>query len=369
MKKVIMPLLLAIVFIWGVSEVNAASTVQIVCSSATCSTTEFEVAQLNSYNTSSSNSKYKAYSSYLTKYNYVDYYVYSGSSATLTEGYYWTSTWSSTSGFSNKNVFDNFKYYYAGTYVFLVKQSGSSANMYPDYTEYIVYVSVKSDNTVGTIRVEKIKNSKGTTITATKETQLSFEGMKAYYNGYYESDEVFRLGNYYTGEYADKTKTAWYYINISGKSGGNTYGYIYDENGCVKSGSACYTFSCQNNNTCSVELKGNQALVFRSNQLDVNTNITVSLYNGLQADGYTNSSTAAYSNGYTASNGSGYYYFTIGSSGASYIDYTWNYSSSNVPKTGVEVNIVPYVVMVAFSLLVCAFLVTSRRKSAKEFYF
>lgn len=393
-KKIMMLLFILGIFVVGFSSVKA--DIDITCGDTNCNTFSFKLVQLTPSNTSSSGT-YKDYASYVESYyqseaacGYMtkaagcgnltdlrDEFAFSGSYSTGTMGFDFYTNY----GFHNLSelIGTSKSYTKAGTYVFLVKATSthdsSGTQLELDKTEYIIYVSVKSNLTIGTTVAKKIKDINGSIVNVdTKVNELTYGAAGVYpvtftYNGgsiladfYYKND--------ITGEYADLTKTILYQFSI-GDLDKTVEAVLYDKNGCVKTNNVCtkITFT-QSSSMKDVNLKAGEALVFPKGSLKVGYIMWSRTYNGLSDSGY-NLTQNHYSNGVlrTYNNGSGGSTdgATLGGSGVNYTVYIWNYPNSNVPDAGVIIKILPYAIIVGLVLIsvVLFLLLTNKRKKTE----
>lgn len=343
----------------SVSELSfqdVSKTIEITCGSASCETSKFSVVQLTDANTYRTGT-YGNYRTYFDSTKHISYGTYYASIYLNNEPYMWETSWGSSGGFyTGKTIFNSISYSngYYGTYAFLLKQEQAHSSQQIDLTEYIVYVTTNSSYSVVSIQAKRIKNSSGQTITATPVSELSFSS-----NAMDLTTADFYIANHITGTYADVTLYVDYRITYNGS--GTITAYIYNQ-----SGQAISTVSLSNYVEKSVSLYNNQYLVVKNGEAP-GSSFKVYAYSGLEYKGY-NLNYKAYSVGSTAYHSSGIfniYSRTTGHSGAngdSYIDYTWNYPDSNIPATGVDLNITPYIVIGGMSLLVVFYVMTSRRR-------
>lgn len=339
----------------NVSELSfqdVSKTIEITCGSASCETSKFSVVQLTDANTYRTGT-YGNYRSYFDNTKHISYGTYYASIYLNNGPYEWETSWGSSGGFyTGKTIFNSISYSngYYGTYAFLLKQEQAHSSQEIDLTEYIVYVTTNSNYSVVSIQAKRIKNSSGQTITATPVSELSFSS-----NAMDLTTADFYLANHITGTYADLSKTVYYNISFNGYGVPSSFtAYIYNESGQVIRNTTLYNYGS------TIGLANNEYLVVKGGTA-ISASYNVSVYTGLESYGY-NPTYKAYSNGYSTSMSSGYFYISARSSGASYIDYTWNYPNSNIPATGVDLNITPYIVIGGMSLLVVFYVMTSRRR-------
>lgn len=354
-----------------------AQGIDIVCGNNECEKMSFQIVQLTNSNVKY-NQKYEDYSSYFQE-NFQStraclFLSKTNNCVSLENEYIFDMQWSTSQGFSaySSNGFVNLSdgigttssYIKAGTYVFLLKNVGESVEL--DLTEYIIYVNVKSDLSIGSFIVQKIKDSDGSVISSIKVDTISYKNMNVYTTNIFDEEVDFYLINSLSGLYADLSKIVYYHMSVDRKNNEPITAYIYDKNGCVKSGSSCITFTFSNDNEINnIGLKNGQALIFKKGSLKLGETIKFRVYLGLKNLGYS-PLFSIYKDGNEAgeqSTSDGVEYIgELGSKGSNYANFVWNYPNSNVPETGLDSNIEPFFIVTLFMILFLIILIFMDRK-------
>lgn len=381
MKKRIMMLLLFLgFFVVGFSNVKAEDVnIDIVCGSTWCPTSDFLLIRLDESNTSGVGAAYGEYAEYFQSYYQSEDSCVKTSDGcvVLNDTYGFNMTWSSSIGFSAypSNRFNNLteavgtaaSYTKAGTYAYILKQTSVSTGVDHDHTEYVIYVNVKSDLTIGTVSARKIKDAAGNKITADKVTEITYAPNEVYPTEIFDVENVafYLLNNKYSGTYADNTKKVEYYLGIEGKTT-PVCGTVYDENGCVMEGNTCKKVCVNKYGTRDILfLEGGQALVFTNDVLDIGDIVRVDVYEGLEDSGYTLVNEVVKGDGKDLDTSSTVT-FNLGGNGVNYAEYQWDYPESNVPDTGVAMKVLPYIIIAVLVVVVIVLLILTRRKKEIE---
>lgn len=400
-KRMIMILFILGIFMVGFCSVKA--NIAITCREDKCNNFTFKIVQLTSSNTGSGGN-YSSYASHFQSYyqstaacGYNEKAAACGANSTdLRTGYEFSGSYSTgTMGFDfyTNNGFHNMSnligtsksYTKAGTYVFLLKATATSdgytnTQLDLDKTEYVIYVNVKSDLTVGSIVAKKVKGITGNVLSsAEKVEELMYGSASVYPASVHGQTGDFYLLNKMAGDYADYSVETEYRVTVSTASSSNPItAKIYDKNGYVSD--VVFNSSTEK----SFKLKGGEALVFPRNSLSIDTTVSSYIYT-MYGNGLADNSFAVYtptivygSNGSSSSsasvmNGTNNYFskttqVKLGGQGKSFQEYTLTYKGSNVPETGVELGeAIPYAVIALLSVIVVVLvLLLIKRKKIKE---
>lgn len=362
MKKKIMAILLFLSF-FIVSINNVKADIDITCGSEKCPDMDFSIVQLTSSNTGTSGT-YKSYADYYKSYYQSEAACIKTKNGctSLTSQYNFSMKWnvdtdfsaSSTNNFNNlsEGIGTSASYTKAGTYAFLVKSENAKVEntyMNRDRTEYIIYVSVKSNSTIGSVTAKKIKDVSGNKIAETKVSELTYvlkDIWPTYVNGQYVD---FYLTNDIVGDYADLTKPITYQVTYPG----STYdGMIIDATGKLKS-----LDYYGNGNMVTFTLYKGETFIIRKgtmNQSSLTEGEKIIIAPYLNIEGYTPTITA---NGGSVNQLSGNAReITIGYYD-NYANYTWTYSNASVPETGININIMPYGIIALLVIIIIVLVV------------
>lgn len=376
MKKILFVLLIMIAFIFCSNSVKAVE-LEITCQTSTCVDSDFELVQLTATNTSDSG-VYKDYASYFESYyQSVPACVNTVNGCTpIEDNYQFTMSWSSAGGFSalNSKGFANLtqaigtsaSYTKAGTYAFMVRQTAISNGGTAAETEYIVYVNVKSDLTVGSVVTRRIKDWWGS-IVSEKVTELSFQLLSVKPTDVFGQEVDFYLSNFITGEYADKTLTVTYDVEVLNSVLDHTIcqAHIIDS-----SGNILQTYGV--GRLFNFTLGDNQAFIITKGCLMIGQVVRMRTYSGLYSKGFTEDSNVV-ANGEkvtprlneTTTAKWNEYSFTLGGQ-ENYAIYTWDYPMSNVPDTGLTLKVFPYVIIGGLIIAVGVLVIISRKRKTCE---
>lgn len=376
MKKSIMILLLFFsFFIFGFNFVKAAE-IEIICGTNECITSDFLLIQLKESNISGNDASYSEYAKYFQNYYQSEEICVKEkiSCVILEDTYNFKMNWSLDKGFYAYRTegFDNLtqaigtasSYFKAGTYVYVLKQTGISSGALYDKTEYIIYVNVTSKLEVGSISARKIKNSSGEEISSEKVTELKFNLTSVYPVSIYNQEADFYLMNKIDGEYSDTTLKTTYNVQLQGCKEAFTANIINNFNevvGTVNFSDYCYA---------NVTLGNEEALIVPKGTLSISPNSSsVVNYLGMVDVGYQIDSVKTFAKGngkdLNLESNSDFtrYTFKLGGTGENYVVYTWNYPLHNVPNTGIEITVLPFLIVITLILTIVLLIILTKKRS------